>query len=453
MKGGAKSFQYGIAVLSAILKEYGHQTSLYYMYPKYRPELLIKKYRSFNPHIIAFSSTSPQFRYVKRILQDVPLEEDVFAICGGPHVTLEPECLCDVPRLNAICRGEGEYALLELASALENKQDVYHIEGLWVKESGKIHRNLSRPFIEDLDSLPFPDRELYPYQSIIDSDFGTALFMFVRGCPYNCSYCSNYALSKVQKGRYVRFRSVDSCIKEIKEVVSKYKVKAIYVNDDLFTLNKDFVAEFCLKYKEQIGLPFDINTRVEFIDEKICRHLKSANCRRVNIGIESGNPYIRQQVLNRRMTNEQIINAFRLIKDAGLKTKSFNMIGFPEETPGNFQDTIDLNVKIQPDSVILNVFDPYPGTELGEECKKKNLIDLQREKEDLIPKTDTVLNLPQFPRRQIKKLYKLFAYEVYKKYSLRRAIFYRVYYSSCGEWLIRVFFPIKDLLRRWTMGI
>lgn len=455
MRGGAKSFHYGIAILSALLKKEGHQTSLYYMYPQYEAKGLAVKIDDFKPDLLAFSSTSAQFGYIKQILSEIHLSKNIFTICGGPHVTLEPGALESTPRLDSICRGEGEAALLELVDALENKRDIYQIKNLWVKDrkNNVVHENPSNRFVEDLESLPFPDRDLFPYQTIIDSDFGTALFMFARGCPFNCAYCSNQALKSVQEGKYVRFRSVDSCMEEIEEVLHKYTARAIYVNDDLFTLNKTFVAEFCREYKKRFDLPFDINTRVGFLTEEICKQLKNANCRRVNIGIESGNPRIRQEVLNRKMTNEQIINAFKMIKNAGLKTKSFNMIGFPEETPKDFQDTIDLNKKIQPDSVILNIFDPYPGTPLGERCKKERLIDYKRMESKFIPKTDTVLNLPQFSRKEIKKFYKIFAYEVYKKSSIRRALSYRVYYSSIGEWLILLLSPIKDLLRRWTMGI
>ena len=235
--------------------------------------------------------------------------------------------------------------------------------------------------------------------------------------------------------------------------MGKYRAKAIYVNDDLFTLKKDFVFEFCQRYRKEIALPFDINTRVGFIDKEVCTYLKDAGCRRVSIGIESGSPYVRCEILNRKMSNEEIIEAFRIVHEAGLKTKSFNMIGFPGETPEHFQETIDLNAKICPDSVILNVFDPYPGTKLGERCEKENLIDREREEKDIIPKTDTVLNLPEFPRGKIRHFYKIFAYEVYKKQSLVKAVFYRVYYSEFGELLIRVLSPFKSTLRRITMGI
>ena len=453
VKGGAQSFQFGIAILSTFLEQHGHQTDLHYMYPKYTPRKLIEKIKDFKPKLVGFSSTTPQFKYIKKILDDVPLEKDIFTICGGSHVTMEPESLESIPRLDAICRGEGEYALLELVEALENNGDITKIRNLWIKKNGRIYRNRSRPFVENLDDLPFADRELFPYQSIVNSDFGTALFMFTRGCPYSCSHCSNEALRKIQEGKYVRFRSVDSCIQEIREVIDNYKVKSIYVNDDIFTLNKKFVFEFCEAYRTQIKLPFDINARVETITREVCKKLKDAGCRRIDIGIESGNPYIRNKVLNRKMSNEQIINAFCIARQARLKTKSFNMVGVPYETPQHFQDTVKLNAEIKPDSVILNIFDPYPGTKLGLECRKKGWVDFERMEEEFVPRTDTILNLPGFSKEQILKCYKKFAYNVYRNQSLIRAISYRIYYSNYGEWLIRFLAPFKRILRRSIMGV
>ncbi len=453
VKGGAQSFQFGIAVLSAFLKQHGHQTDLYYMYDKYKPGKIAEEIEAFQPKLIGFSSVSSQFRYIRKILNDVPLAKNIFTICGGPHVSTEPESLESISRLDAICRGEGEHALLELVEALENKQDITKIKNLWIRKNDRVYRNPARPFIENLDELPFADRELFPYQSVINSDFGTALFMFTRGCPYNCSYCSNDALRRIQQGKYVRFRSVGSCIQEIKGVISNYKVRSLYFNDDIFTLNKEFVFEFCEKYRAQIHLPFDINARVETVTSEVCRKLEDAGCRRINIGIESGNPYIRNKVLNRKMSNEQIMNAFSIARQAGLKTKSFNMVGFPHETPQHFQDTVKLNAKIKPDSVILSVFDPYPGTKLGDECRSMGWIDSKRMRRELVPRTDTVLNLPDFPRGKILKCYKEFAYDVYRDQSLVKAIFYRIYYSRYGEQLVRILAPFKRVLRRLVMGI
>ena len=454
IKGGAKSYNYGIGIISAFLKKHGHATDLYYMYPDYNIQDLEDKILAFKPKIIAFAATSPQFIYVEKILNEIHLDNDIFTICGGPHVSCVPESLQSIPRLNAICIGEGEYPLLDLADAIEQGRDITGIRNLWIKLNEKVYKNPCRPFIQDIDSLPFADREIFDYQSIINSDFDTAFFMFSRGCPFDCSYCANHALKRVAEQKYTRLRNVDSAIKEIKEAVQNYRVRAIFVCNEVFGLDKKWAFEFCKKYKESgIGLPFDVNTRVETISEKLCFKLKEAGCRRLNMGIESGNPYIRNEVLNRKMTNQQIIEAFQIAKRVGLKTKSFNIVGFPHETPEHFQDTIRINQIINPDTVILAIFDPYPGTNLYNECQEKKLFSNRTYKKKFIPRTDTVLELPSFSRKDIRKCYRNFAYNVYKKHSIMKAILFRIYYSDYGEWLIRVLAPVKKVVRRLAMGI
>jgi len=454
IKGGARSYNYGIGVISAFLKRHGHVTDLYYMYPDYNLSGLMDKISDFDPRIVAFASTSPQFSHVERILNEIHLEKDVFTVCGGAHVSCVPESLETIPRLDAICIGEGEHPLSELADALEKGKEPTDIRNLWVKVDGKVYKNPCRPFIQDLDGLPFSDREIFDYQSIIDSDFDTAFFMFSRGCPFDCTYCANHALKRLAEQKYTRLRSVDSAIEEIREVVEKYRVRAIFVCNEVFGLDKKWAFEFCDKYRESgIGLPFDVNTRVETLTEELCHKLKEAGCRRVNMGIESGNPFIRNEVLNRKMTNEQIIEAFGMAKRAGLKTKSFNIVGFPQETVERFQDTIKINQAINPDTVILAIFDPYPGTNLYNECKEKSLFSHREDGKKFIPRTDTMLELPSFSRKEIRACYRNFAFNVYRKHSLMKAILYKVYYSDYGEWLIRVLAPLKKIVRRLAMGI
>ena len=454
IKGGAKSFHYGTGIISAFLKQHGHETDLHYMHPTYNLEALEDKISVYKPNLIAFSATSPQFKYVEQILNEIHLDSNIFTICGGAHVTCVPECIESIPRLDSICVGEGEYPTVELADALEKGEDITGIPNLWIRLNGKMYKNQSRSFVQDLDGLPFPDREIFDYQAIIDSDFDTAFFLFSRGCPFKCTYCANHALRRVSDDKYSRYRSVDSAIKEIKEVTQNYRVKAVFVCNEVFGLNKKWAFEFCEKYKESnIGIPFDVNTRIETITEELCHKLKDAGCRRLNMGIESGNPYIRNEVLKRKMSNEQIIDGYRIAKEAGLKTKSFNIVGFPHETPERFQDTIRINQIINPDTVILGIFDPYPGTMLHEECKKNNLFSNRMNEKTFIPRTDTVLDLPNFSRKEILSCYRNFAFNVYKKHSLKKAIIYRIYYSDYGEWLIRILAPLKKIFRRLAMGI
>jgi radical SAM superfamily enzyme YgiQ (UPF0313 family) len=453
VRGGALSYQFGIGSLSAVLKAHGHETRLHYVFGKYDAAALCKTVEDWQPGLIAFSAVSPQFQYVRRLFKDLQ-PFPAFTILGGPHATLVAECLEEIKGLNAVCIGEGEYPLLELARALEKGTDHTSIKNLWIKTvDKKIIRNETRPFIENLDSLPFPDRELFDYQKIIDSDFNTALFMFSRGCPYDCTFCSNHALRMKQPGRYVRFRSVESALEEIRRVTARYRIQILYFNDDCFTAQKSFLDEFCARYPREFHLPFDINARPETLNNAICRQLKAAGGRRVSIGIESGSEQFRREVLGRRQTNDQIAEAFAACRRAGLKTKSFNIIGFPHETPVIFRETVNLNKRIQPDSVIIGMFEPYPGTRLAEVCIREGFLGKNDADKCFVGRTDTVLNMPQFPRAEILRNFRAFACDVYRETAPLKALFYRIYYARLGEAVIRLLSPVKNLIRRFVMGV
>ena len=442
IRGGEMSYSLGLGILSALLKQHGHTVKLCHMYDKYNPALMHEKIKSYKPDILAFSSISPQWKFIKGLINEAK-PYNIFTICGGPHTTLNPQCLEEVDGLSAICRGEGEYPLLELVENLKDNKAITQIKSLWIKQDGKIYENPCRPFIKDLDTIPFADRELYDYGKIIKSNYDRADFMFSRGCPFDCTYCSNHKIRHLQDGQYVRFRSVDNVIREIKDVVSRYNIRVIFMQDDTFTMKKDWVYEFCKKYKKEIGIPFMMHTRPEVVTKEMFDKLKDAGCFRVAMGLESGNNYIRTEILNRKITDEQLKFAFKTVKEAGLVTKSFNIVGFPHETKEYFQDTIKLNAEIMPDLFTLTIFDPYPGTKLYDICKEKGYLTNRGEQEGFIPRTDTILNLPLFPRKEILKCYRNFGFNIYKNHSLLKALVFRIYYSSYGETLIRLFTPFK----------
>ena len=453
VKGGALSYHFGIGSLSAVLKKAGHETALQYLYGSYDIKALLEKIEQFEPGILAIATVSFQYKYIKKMIAEIKNihGSKIFIICGGPHISLAPWELEKTEGLDAICIGEGEYPLLELANKLQSGEDITNIENIWVKKDGQIYQNPNRPLISDIDSLPFGDRELFNYQEIVNSDYDRAIFMCSRGCPYSCTYCCNSGLRGLQEGKYVRFRSIENVLAEIKEVISSYDVKSIYLNDDVFTENREYVSNFCSRYKEEVGYPFELNTRVEHLTPEMLQSLKDAGCYRVAMGIEQGDEKFRREILNRRMSNEKIEKAFELTKKAGIRTKSFNIVGFPFETYGIHMETVKINRKVQPSSLVVYVFEPYPGTPLYDMCIKNHFIEEDRQDMDFISRTDTSLNMPGFTRKQILKCYRNFAWRVYRGKSYKKALLHKIYYSKYGELLIRLLSPFKKIVRKFAM--
>jgi len=452
VKGGARSYHFGLGVLSSVLKNAGHATGLHYMFDKWDPDGFSAHVEMFGPDILAYTSDSSQARYTAKLIKQMK-DKGILQIAGGTHASLYPEFLKDTDGLDAICVGEGEKPLLDMVTALNKKEDYSGIAGLWVKaKDGSIKQNPQSQFTHDLDAIPFGDREMFNYQQVVASDYDRATVMMSRGCPYKCNYCGSPAMGGLQEGKYVRFRSVENGIAEIKEIVSRYKIKSIFFADDVFTIDRKFVKEFCEAYKREVGLPFEVTTRVESANYETFKNLIDAGCTRVAMGVESGSQELRRKSLNRKMTNKKIIQAFADAKKAGLKTKSYNIVGFPYETRKMHEETILLNRELNPDSLVCYIFNPYPGTALFDISIKEGFLSPDFLNDDFISRTDTPLNMPLFSRREILECYRSFAYNVYKTRSLKKALIYKVYYSRFGEPLIRLLDIVKKPIQRLAMG-
>jgi radical SAM superfamily enzyme YgiQ (UPF0313 family) len=249
----------------------------------------------------------------------------------------------------------------------------------WRKEDGTVIVNPIRP-PEDLSNLPKFPWHLFPRKFAVDAD-GYLFIRATRGCPFSCNYCCNAAYLELYGKGYLRHRPIPDVIQEMAFLKEKYYPKTLYFTDEMLIWDKGYSLELFREIKEKVNHPFGFLARVEYIDDEIVKAAKECGCVHVGLGVECGDEQFRKEKLNRHTTNQQIIHAFRLLKNAGIKTASFNIIGypFPEECKRTVK-TVSLNKVISPDFVQFTIFYPFPGTKLYEYCLKEDLIDLEKQK-------------------------------------------------------------------------
>ena len=413
MKGAGGKYYEGIASVSAVLRRSNHVTKLFhiadYVGCGQFLDIYSRRYADFD--IAAFSATTNAFYYTAKYAKEIKKRfEKVITVCGGTHPTLYPAEAIGAEGIDIICIGEGEYPMLDLCSRLEANNGITGIQNLWVKKDGKIFRNSVRPLIADLDSLPMPDREIFDFESSADKRLKRLVFMGSRGCPFNCSHCCNHALKKAgpDSGPYVRFKSAGRLISEIKFCLEQCdNIEHVIFHDDILNLKRDWFAEFTAKYKGEIDLPYVCNSRFDLLDETAVELLRESGCMQLNIGLESGDDFIRREVLNRNQSEERIIEAGNLCRQKGIKLYIFTMVGIPHEDLRRALNTVKLTARLRPDVVQTSVYYPYAQTALYEECREKGY--LTRKRLDSYFEADTVLNLPDFSKDEI-----LFAYKNFK---------------------------------------
>lgn len=395
----------GIMMISAMVKQSGHQS---FLLVENLESDFDKKICELEPDIIAFSATTGSHNWVCDTAERIKPFLKSKIILGGSHATFFPEVIYK-KGVDIICRGEGEHAIVELLEKLSKKEPVKDIKNFWVKENGEIYKNDLRPLIQNLDSLPFFDRSLYNRYSDLKLYYEHHMFVMTsRGCPFNCSYCFNISMRQLYpRQTYIRKRSVDNVISELKEIKNNYQPTGIQFLDDIFILDHDWLEQFCEVYKKEIGLPFTCIGHVNYINRRVAAILKNAGCLTIKMGLEAGNNHLRRNILNRNISKEKIYEACRIIKEENLDLLLFNMMGFPGSSLKEEFETVDMNLKIKPEYALCFMANPYPGTGLTEYAIKNGYLEADFDFDNLansvfsttpfkLKNKDQVINLHKF---------------------------------------------------------
>jgi len=304
-------------------------------------------------------------------------------IIGGHHASIDPSGVMKNKCFDLLTFGESEETILEIMrgfkkekNLLRDKKKLNGIKGIVFRSKGKIVRTRPRKPIENLDKLPWPARHLLPMQKYLPlanqyKRKPATNIVAIRGCPYNCTYCSSHSMF----GRKIRFRSPENVVAEIRHLTEKYGIKEISFWDDTLTINKQWLKRLCdLIVREKIGITWSCYGRVNTVDLELLKKMKKAGCWNIFYGLESGN----QDLLNlikKGTTLEQIRQAIKWTKKAGIETRGSFMLALPNETPEKARKTIDLAIELDLDYAQFCITTPFPGTELFETARKFGSLD------------------------------------------------------------------------------
>jgi radical SAM superfamily enzyme YgiQ (UPF0313 family) len=309
---------------------------------------------------------------------------------------------------------------------MEENKSTEDVPGTWVKREDTIIKNpLDSP--PDITSLPFMDFSIFDDEVVLAGRLVEQVkmgYICNRGCPYRCTYCLNHHIKKCYpKGsRYIRFQNVDRLIEDLAIKKDSYNFDLIGFYDDTFTLNKRWITEFSKKYKKEIDMPFVCNARPETCSKEITSMIADAGCEYLSIGLESGNEWIRRNVLKRRTTNQQIVSAFKNAKDNDIRPYTYNMVGIPHETENNILETIRLNAKVKPFIVGVSAFYPFRGTTLGDQCYMEGWIMEEKRKKMRNFLESSILDFPQLSNQKINWYLKNFILLYNGKVDIRRFV-------------------------------
>lgn len=293
----------------------------------------------------------------------------IHVVAGGPHATIYPVETAQLEGIDFSLAGEAEFSFLEFLENLNDQDRLARIPGICFQENGRVIKGPPYAFIDDLDALPVPDRTLLDYEKYANVLAGSGIMTTMitsRGCPYQCIFCERL-------GKTFRAVSPENVMLEVTRCLD-LGIRNIFFHDDTFTIDKKRVMEICRLIREnKITLQFSLRSRVNTIDEEMISELKNAGCTRISFGVESGV----QRILNRikkGITLEQVEKAFALTRKYKITSLADFMIGHPDETLKDIEQTLKFAKKIRPDYVQFSVTTPYPGTDLYREALDKGIV-------------------------------------------------------------------------------
>lgn len=456
----------GAEYVSASLRAAGHETSLVFdprlfndntlTVPSLarlfsRREDIVEEVVASRPDLVAFSVVTDAYRWFLDLSGEIRRRVRVPVLVGGVHPTLAPEAVIRAPQVDYLCVGEGEAAAVELADALARGGDPSGIPNLWSKGPGGVRRNPPRPPVQDLDSIPFPDKDLYRGTSVAPDDL--YLTLASRGCAYRCTFCWENAVQKTYdgtEGKWLRSRSVENVLDELKAARARHPYRVVWFCDEIFTWNLRWLREFSPRYREEIGIPFLAIAHPNFVNEEVAELLASAGCVKVDMGIQSMTAAVRRDLLDRHETDAQIERAIRALRGAGLWVDVDNILNLPGEKTEDLLRMAEFYNEVRPNFTRFFFLAYYPGTDIVRSAVERRI--LNERDVDALAEGDQVRGFYEGDLRTPKEKRQLYVFlstfllfpPWFNRFLLRHALWRRI---PTPDFVIRFYYVALTLFR------
>jgi len=322
---------------------------------------LLREIVEFDPHLVCFSTVTDDYQWCSATAALIKAHTTARVIFGGIHVSSVPERVIQNPAVDFLGLGEGERALGTLLEGLDDWQSGAElaIPGIWYRRGGEVHAHGHGEAIQDLDNLPFPAKDLF-YDRLPGLS-RTYTIMSSRGCPYQCTYCYNSVMLPLfrKDGKWMRQRSVDNVLDELKWAVRQFHPRHFLFFDDVFASSAKWVADFSERYKREVDVPFALVTEAVVLKDEVVAQLKSAGLVNVQLGVQTLNEDSKERI-SRPESRSQLERAFTALNKYGVHYQIDHMLGIPGESDADQRQALEFYNQYRPDIVSVFWLKYYP---------------------------------------------------------------------------------------------